>query len=156
MTGVQLSALRRDAVAGARRALPVAVGFAFWFLLPALCVLAFGLGADRLARHVDSTPSGSKGSFVVTSHNCQRDLCITSGTFTSDDGTIVERGLVGDYRWNLRKTYRVVYEGNADDVVPLGASWDPASTIVAMSGAVGFLALWGWCVRSRRAGGSVR
>jgi hypothetical protein len=128
------------------RVAPLVVGLAFWLVLPIACLVSLGVGIDHVARHIHHVPTGTKGSFLVTSHSCERQLCITAGTFTSTDGRIVEPNLLGDYRWELGKKYGVVYNSNAAEIISLPASWDPSSTVVGLAGGVAFLGLWGWCL----------
>ncbi len=116
----------------------------FWIVLPLLSVLALGMGADRLAVRINHIPSGIRGNFTVDIHNCQDQLCVTSGTFISDSGTIVVPQLLGNYHWQLNEVYRVVYDGSSADVIGLPAVWDPTSTLVGMAGALVFLLVWAW------------
>jgi hypothetical protein len=136
---------------------PWAAAAVFWVVLPVLCLVGLGLGIDRLAVRLDDTPAGAKGTFVVSSRNCQQLLCITTGTFTSDNGQLVARNLLGDYRWTFDTDYRVVYDGSAADVIPLPAVWDPTSTVVGMAAALGLLGIWGYSGRRwLRSGGPSR
>jgi hypothetical protein len=129
---------------------PTILGVAFWVVLPVLCVITLGVGVDHLARHVNNVPSGTRGSYLVTSRSCDQQLCITAGTFSSTDGRIVEPNLLGDYRWQLGQKYGVVYNVNAAEVIRLPAHWDPSATVIGMAGAAGFLGLWVWCLRAVR------
>lgn len=129
----------------------------FWVVLPIVCLLALGVGVHRLARHAYTTPAGTRGTYLVTSHNCQRQLCITGGTFTSSDGRLVVRDLLGDYRWKLGTRHNAVYDADAADVIPLPAHWDPSPTVLGMAGGAVFLGMWAWCLARtvRRPRGSV-
>lgn len=120
----------------------------FWIVLPAACLATIALSAGKLASHVNNMPAGIRGTFVVTTHNCQQQLCITGGTFTSDDKSVMARDLLGIYAWTLGTSHRVVYNLDAADVIPLPAHWDPTGTALGIAGALVLLALWGWFVRA--------
>jgi hypothetical protein len=127
--------------------LPGVVAVLFWVALPVLSVLMVWQGANQLATHVHHTPPGTRGQFVVTTHNCQQKLCITGGTFTSDNGKLVAKDLLGVYRWKLGTKHRVVYNLDAADVIPLPAGWDPTSAVLGIVGAGVLLGVWGWFLR---------
>jgi hypothetical protein len=130
---------------------------AFWVVLPIASVLLLALGIDSILRHVNNIPAGVRGTYVVTSHDCQGQVCLTAGTFTSTDGRLVETDLLGDYRWQLGEKHRAVYNGNAVDVIPLPARWNPTAAIVGIAGVLAFLTIWTWCLlrgRGRRAAGA--
>ena len=124
-----------------------AVALAFWIVIPILCLLVIGNGADKLFRHVNNDPAGIRGVMTVTVHNC-RDACIAGGTFVSLDGKNVEHYLPGFYSWQIGERHRAVYDPSSGDVIPLPAHWDATSTVVGMAGAMGFLGLWGVCLYS--------
>src|ERR1700748_2085649 len=126
------------------------VGLIFWILLPLACVATLAIGSVNLATKLDRVPNGTVGTYQVTSHNCHQELCITGGTFTSTDGSVVETNLFGSFAWRLGTTHQAVYNEDAADVVPLPARWDPTATILGMAGALGFLAVWCWCLFARR------
>src|SRR6266571_458096 len=90
---------------------------------------------------------GERGSFLVTTHTCQQRLCITGGTFTSDDKRVVARDLLGIYRWKLGTRHRVVYNADTSDVIPLPAHWDPTAAALGVAGATTLIGLWTWCLR---------
>jgi len=119
----------------------------FWVALPVLCGLMLWHGANQLATRIHHAPPGMRGDFVVTTHNCQQKLCITGGTFTSDDKKLVAEDLLGVYRWKLGTKHRVVYNLDAADVIPLPAQWDPTGAVLGISGATVLLGLWAWCLR---------
>jgi hypothetical protein len=119
----------------------------FWAVLPIICLLAIGLGVDRLVSHINHVPSGVRGNFLVTTHTCQQRLCITGGTFTSDDKRVVARDLLGIYRWKLGTRHRVVYNADTSDVIPLPAHWDPTAAALGVAGATTLIGLWAWCLR---------
>lgn len=128
--------------------MPAVAAVLFWIVLPVICLLAIGVGVDRLVSHINHVPGGVRGDFVVTTHNCQQELCITGGTFISDDKSVVERDLLGVYRWTLGTKHRVVYNADSADVIPLPAHWDPTEAVLGLTGAAALLGLWGWCLRS--------
>ena len=122
-------------------------GILLWLVLPAVCLVTIWVGAGQLASHVNHVPSGVRGTFVVTTHNCQQELCITGGTFTSDDKAVVAHDLLGIYRWTLGTSHRVVYNLDAADVIPLPAHWDPSGAVLGIAGALVLLGIWAWFVR---------
>lgn len=128
--------------------LPNVVAALFWIVLPVLCVLMLWHGSTQLATRIQDVPSGTRGDFVVTTHNCQQKLCITGGTFTSDDKKLVAKDLLGVYRWRMGTKHRVVYNLDAADVIPLPAQWDPTSAVLGITGGAVLLGLWGWCLRA--------
>ena len=140
-------------VRGAPR-LPAVLAALFWVVLPVLCLLMLWQGSHQLATRIHHAPPGTRGDFVVTTHNCQQKLCITGGTFTSDDKKLVAKDLLGVYRWPLGTKHRVVYNIDAADVIPLPAQWDSTSAVLGITGATVLLGIWGWCLRGaiRRAG----
>lgn len=119
----------------------------FWAVLPVICLVMIGLGVDRLVSHINHVPSGVRGNFLVTTHNCQQRLCITGGTFTSDDKSVEARDLLGIYRWKLGTRHRVVYNADTSDVIPLPAHWDPTAAALGVAGATTLIGLWAWCLR---------
>ena len=127
--------------------LPVVAGVLFWVVVPLVCLAAFGLGVDRFVSHFNSHPAGVSGTFLVTTHNCQQQLCVTGGTFTSDDGAIVEPDLLGVYRWTIGTKHHVYYSADAAGVIPLPARWDPSAAVLAIVGASTLFGVWAWCVR---------
>jgi hypothetical protein len=127
--------------------LPGIVALLFWVALPVLCVWMLWHGSQQLATRIHHAPPGTRGDFVVTTHNCQQKLCITGGTFTSDDKKVVAKNLLGVYRWKLGTTHRVVYNLDAADVIPLPAQWDPTAAVLGITGATVLLGIWGWCLR---------
>jgi hypothetical protein len=120
----------------------------FWIVLPVVCIYTITAGANRLASHVNHIPSGVRGTFVVTTHNCQQELCITGGTFTSNDKSVVARDLLGPYRWKLGTSHKVVYSLDAADVIQLPAHWDPTGSVLGIAGSMTLLAVWGSCLRA--------
>jgi len=127
--------------------LPGVVAALFWVALPILCLLMLWQGANQLATRIHHAPPGLRGNFVVTTHNCQQKLCITGGTFTSNNKQLVAEDLLGDGRWKLGTTHRVVYNLDAADVIPLPAQWDPTSAVLGIVGATALLGVWGWFLR---------
>jgi hypothetical protein len=63
---------------------------------------------------------------------------------------VAETNLFGSFAWRLGTTHKAVYNDYAADVVPLPARWDPTATILGMTGALGFVAVWFWCLARRR------
>jgi hypothetical protein len=122
-------------------------GMLFWTVLPVVCLVTIGLGVDRLVSHVNHNPAGVRGNFLVTTHNCQQQLCISGGTFTSDDRRVVAHDLLGIYRWKLGTRHRAVYNADTSDVIPLPAHWDPTAAALGVAGAATLLLLWAWCLR---------
>lgn len=120
----------------------------FWIALPVVCLTTIALSAGKLASHVNNVPAGIRGTFVVTTHNCQQQLCITGGTFTSDDKSVVARDLLGIYAWTLGTSHRVVYNLDAADVIPLPAHWDPTGAALGIVGALVLLVLWALLLRT--------
>jgi hypothetical protein len=129
--------------------LPV-VAALFWVGVPVVCALMLWQGATELATRTHHAPPGMRGNFVVTTHNCQQKLCITGGTFTSDDKALVAKDLLGLYQWKLGSVHRVVYNLDAADVIPLPAEWDPTGAVLGIAGALVLLGIWGWGIRAVR------
>jgi hypothetical protein len=129
--------------------LPV-VAALFWVGVPVVCALMLWHGATELATRTHHAPPGMRGNFVVTTHNCQQKLCITGGTFTSDDKALVAKDLLGLYQWKLGSVHRVVYNLDAADVIPLPAEWDPTGAVLGIAGALVLLGIWGWGIRAVR------
>jgi hypothetical protein len=129
--------------------LPV-VAALFWVGVPVVCALMLWQGATELATRTHHAPPGMRGNFVVTTHNCQQKLCITGGTFTSDDKALVAKDLLGLYQWKLGSVHRVIYNLDAADVIPLPAEWDPTGAVLGIAGALVLLGIWGWGIRAVR------
>jgi hypothetical protein len=121
---------------------PRFIALAFWIVLPSLCALMLVYGTDRLATHLNNIPPGIPGTYLVTSHSCSTDVCVTGGTFTSSDGNLVETNLLGNFSWQNGEKHKAIYDSNSVDVIPLPAHWDPTATYVGLAGSVGFLVLW--------------
>lgn len=130
--------------------LPNLAALLFWVALPVVSVLMLWQGSDQLATRVSHAPPGVRGDFVVTTHNCQQQLCITGGTFTSDDKTLVADDLLGMYQWHLGTTHRVVYNVDGADIIPLPAQWDPTGAVLGIVGALVLLGTWGWAIVRRK------
>ena len=118
------------------------IALAFWIVLPVLCVLMLVLGTQLLSKHLNNVPPGILGTYKVTSHSCSGEVCVTGGTFTSADGRLTERNLLGVYSWQDGEVHKALYDSKSVDVIPLPSHWDPTSTIVGMVGALGFVVLW--------------
>lgn len=132
------------------RRLPGVVAALFWVGVPIVCALMLWQGVTQLATRSHRAAPGVRGDFVVTMHNCQQKLCITGGTFTSDDKTLVAKNLLGLYQWKLGSVHRVVYNVDAADVIPLPADWDLTGAVFGNVGALVLLGIWGWSIRSVR------
>jgi hypothetical protein len=118
------------------------IALAFWVILPALCVLMLVLGTQKLSTHLNNMPAGTMGTYLVTSHNCNGEVCVTGGTFTSADGRLTEKNLLGVYSWQDGEVHKAIYDSTSVDVIPLPTHWDPTATITGMAGALGFVVLW--------------
>ena len=134
------------AVAALPRLASKAIAVAFWVVLPALCVTMLVIGTRHLSKHLNNVPPGTMGTYRVTSHSCSGDVCVTGGTFASADGRLVEKNLLGVYSWQDGEVHRAIYDVASIDVIPLPSHWDPTSTVVGMTGALGFLVLWSVCL----------
>jgi hypothetical protein len=130
--------------------LPAVVAALFWVGVPVVCAAMLWQGATQLATRTHHAPPGMRGNFVVTTHNCQQKLCITGGTFTSDDKALVAKDLLGLYQWKLGSVHRVVYNLDAADVIPLPAEWDPTGAVLGIAGALVLLGIWGWGIHAVR------
>jgi hypothetical protein len=138
---ITASRLDRLARSGAR-----VVALAFWIVLPVLCAVMLVFGTEHLSRHLNNMPPGILGSYTVTSHSCSGEVCVTGGTFSSSDGRIVEKNLLGVYSWQDGETHKAIYDAQSVDVIPLPTHWDPTATVVGMTGALGFIVLWAVCL----------
>jgi hypothetical protein len=123
-----------------------AIALMFWVVLPGLCALMLVLGTQKLSTHLNNVPPGTMGTYKVTSHSCDGDVCVTGGTFTSNDGRLTEKNLLGVYSWQDGEVHRAIYDVASIDVIPLPSHWDPTATAVGMAGALGFLVLWSVCL----------
>jgi hypothetical protein len=130
--------------------LPAVVAALFWVGVPVVCALMLWQGSTQLATRSHHAAPGVRGDFVVTMHNCQQKLCVTGGTFTSDDKTLVAKDLLGLYQWKLGTVHRVVYNVDAADVIPLPADWDLTGAVLGIIGALVLLGIWGWSIRTVR------
>ena len=130
--------------------LPAVVGALFWVGVPVICALMLWQGSTQLATRSHDTPPGTRGNFVVTMHNCEQKLCITTGTFTSDDNTLDAKNLLGLSQWKVGSVHRVVYSVDAAEVTPLPADWDLTGAVLGIAGALVLLGIWGWSVRTVR------
>ena len=134
----------------AQRRLPAVVAALFWVGVPVVCALMLWQGTTQLATRSHHAAPGMRGDYLVTTRNCQQKLCITGGTFTSDDKTVVAKDLLGQYQWQLGSVHRVVYNVDAADVIPLPADWDLTGAVLGIVGALVLLGIWGWCIRTVR------
>ncbi|MBV9595165.1 MAG: hypothetical protein JO147_15375 [Actinobacteria bacterium] len=122
------------------------IAVTFWFVVPLFCLFVLGAGVDKLVRHLNNVPAGITGTYTVLAHNCSEQLCVTRGTFVSDNHFIVATDQLGPYGWNDAETHRVVYDPSSANVIPLPAQWDPTAAASGMAGAVVALCLWSWCL----------
>jgi hypothetical protein len=128
---------------------PVAAGALFWVVIPALCLASLAVGTDQFARHVDNIPAGTRGTFQVSGRTCDGRVCVTTGTFTASDRSVVVPDAVGDHRWLVGRQYNAVYDPTSGKILARPGNWDPSATIIGMVGALAFLTFVGWCLRSR-------
>jgi hypothetical protein len=131
--------LRTDTLA---RAGSKVLAVAFWVVLPALCLLMLVFGTQKLSTHVNNVPPGTLGTYRVTSHSCNGEVCVTGGTFMSADGRLVQKNLLGVYSWQDGEVHKAIYDSASVDVIPLPSHWDPTATVAGMAGALGFVVLW--------------
>jgi hypothetical protein len=116
-------------------------GLLFWIVLPVLAIVAVVSASLTFAHRIDRQPVGTAGTFVATLRSCDGNVCQIAGTFTSDDQTLVVRGVLGDYRWKIGERHRVVLNPSSE-VIALPASWSPVATVVGGSAAALFLIGW--------------
>lgn len=130
--------------------LPAVVAVLFWVGVPVVCALMLWQGSTQLATRSHVTPPGVRGNFVVTTHDCEQTLCITTGTFTSDDNALDAGNLLGLSQWKVGSVHRVVYDIDAAEVTPLPADWDLTGAVLGIVGALVLLGVWGWSIRTVR------
>src|SRR5216684_76361 len=99
--------IRPDAWA---RAASRAIALAFWVIFPVLCVLMLVFGTQKLSTHLNNVPPATLGTYAVTSHSCSGEICVTGGTFTSADGRLVEKNLLGVYSWQDGEVHKAIYD----------------------------------------------
>jgi hypothetical protein len=128
---------------------PVAAGALFWVVIPVLCLVSLAIGTDQFTRHFDNIPAGTRGTFQVVARTCDGGPCVSTGTFTALDRSVVVPDAVGDHRWLVGRQYNAVYDPTSGKILARPGNWDPSATIIGMVGALGFLALVGWCLGSR-------
>jgi hypothetical protein len=122
-------------------------GFLFWLVFPALSVTAIVFAVLTLSDHLGQPSAAVHGEYTVTYRGCSDHLCKVTGTFVSDSSLDVFVGLPGDPRWLQGKTYASYFVSNNGDVQTVAGTWDPTTTILALTGAsiylltVGALAL---------------
>jgi hypothetical protein len=126
---------------GARRA----AGWLFWVVFPVLSVAALSFAVIAIVSHLGSSPSGIPGNFVGGRH-CSHGVCLVSGTFTSDDGKLVVRSLIGDPRWKVGEQHPVIYDGKSAEVAGI-THWDPTTSVLAGIGAITYLGILGYLAR---------
>lgn len=129
-------------------------GLAFWVVLPLIAVVTVVQAVQDYSAHVNRRPPGTSGTFLVTNRTCFGNVCQTAGTFVSDDGTLTEPNLLGDYRWKVGGRYRTAYQAGTG-IIALAARWDPTGDVLGIAGGSVFLGMWAfflltWLVRLRR------
>jgi hypothetical protein len=129
---------------GARRV----AGWLFWVLFPLLCVATVYTSVNNIAHHIGRKPPGIRGTFVVQPRLCNQGICSFGGLFTSDDGRIKNLQLLGDPRWHTDEIHRVTYDPKSVEVIGLPGHWDPTASVIAAIGALGYLLLVGYLIRS--------
>src|ERR1700759_730221 len=100
---------------------------AVWVILPVLCVLMLVFGTQKLSKHLNNMPPGTLGTYMVTSHSCAGEVCVTGGTFTSADKRLVEKNLLGVYSGQDGEVHKAIYDSTSVDVIPLPTNWDPTA-----------------------------
>ncbi|HEY2041189.1 MAG TPA: hypothetical protein VGH11_00840 [Jatrophihabitans sp.] len=138
---------------GARRV----AGWLFWVVFPLLSVAALAFAIMAIISHVGRTPPGLHGNFVGGRH-CSHGVCLVSGTFTSDDGKVVVRSLIGDPRWKVGEQHAVIYDGKSAEVAGI-SHWDATTSVLAGVGSTTYLAVVGylwWTARTPRTSGAKR
>lgn len=129
---------------GARRV----AGWIFWVVLPLLCLAAIAMSSKNLGGHIGKKPDGIRGNFVAASRSCTQGICSYGGRFTSDDGTIKSLALLGDPRWRTGEVHRATYDGKNAEVTALPGHWDPTASVLAALGALTYLGVLGYLLRS--------
>jgi hypothetical protein len=118
---------------------------AFWLVLPLLCVTGIVLGITTWTVHAHDQVPGIPGTFLVENRSCGGSVCLTTGTFTSDDGNLVIAPLTGVAGWTQDSEHTAVYDPSTPDViVPLPTRWNPTAAISGLTGAGVLLIVWGW------------
>jgi hypothetical protein len=138
---------------GARRI----AGWLFWVVFPVLSLAALSFAIVGIVAHVGSSPAGIHGDFVGGRH-CSHGVCLVSGTFTSDDGKVVVRSLIGDPRWKVGEDHAVIYDGKSAEVAGI-SHWDPTTSVLAAVGSGTYLGVVGylaWASRTPRTATSTR
>lgn len=126
--------------------------FVFWVVVPVLCLAGIVLGVTTWTVHAHRQVPGIPGSFLVENRSCGGSVCLSTGTFTSDNGAFEAGPLSGGLGWGQDSTHKVVYDASNGSIVPLGARWNPTAAISALSGAAVLLAAWGWLAFGRSDG----
>lgn len=118
-------------------------GLAFWVVLPLIALTAVGHGVQDYRTHAHRRPPGISGTFLVTNRSCFGNVCQSAGTFTSDDRTLREPNLLGDYRWNVGERHRAAYKPDTG-IISLAARFDPTPDVLGTAGGLLYLMLWGY------------
>jgi hypothetical protein len=117
----------------------------FWFALPAIAIVTIISAVGTFAHRINAQPRGIEGTYVASLRSCQGNVCQIAGTFTSDDKFYVVRNVLGDYRWKVGESHRVVLNPYSE-IIALPAQWNPVATVVGASGSFLFLVVWAWYV----------
>jgi len=123
-------------------------GWLFWVVFPAFAAASLVFVTTAFATHIGHQPDGIRGSFVV-SRSCSRGVCIVGGEFTSDDKSVKNESLLGDWSWHSGEVREVVWNRRSVEVTPIG-SWDPTMTVIPGVAAVSYLAAVAWFVTRMR------
>ena len=127
---------------GARRV----AGWLFWVVFPLLCLVALWFAISGIIGHIGNQPAGVRGNYVAN-RSCSHGICLVGGTFVSDDGKLRVTSLLGDPRWPDGSEHRVVYDGKSVEVLAI-STWDPTTSVIAGVGALTYLGVVGFFVRS--------
>lgn len=130
-------------------------GLAFWVVLPLLALAVVIAASATFATRVNAQPVGVRGTFVADLRSCTGNVCQVAGTFTSDDGRLVVRNVLGDYRLRTGQRRSVVLNPQAE-IISLPARWNPTATVAGLVGGLVVLGGWAWfavgAARARRRG----
>lgn len=118
-------------------------GLLFWVVLPAVALAVVVAASTTFAHRLNARPSGVRGTYVADLRSCNGNVCQVAGTFTSDDGSLVVRNVLGDYRLRTGQSRAVVLNPQAE-IIALPATWNPTATVAGLTGGVVFLGVWVW------------
>lgn len=127
------------------------VAVVFWLVVPIACVVGIVMAITTWTSHAHRQVPGIPGTFVVQNRSCGGTICQSTGTFTSTDGSLRLAGLTGGLGWEQDTEYGVVFDPSTPEViVPLPTRWNPSAAIVALTGGVALLGVWGWLALGAR------